>query len=107
MKALVLLAVMLFSLTACSQGPDQMSRDEAISEIRAELPVNRDEAGDLIDDICAEFSEGRGGAVIDRKAGTPYELRETFAHVILVAAKAECPENVVDAETWQRYNGWD
>lgn len=106
MRRICLLVVALFSLTACG-GSDEMTRDEAIKEIRAELPVTRDEAGDLIDNICAEFAEGRGGAVIDQKAGTPYELRETFAHVILVAAKAECPENVVDAETWQRYNGWD
>lgn len=99
--------VMALSLLGCSSSDETISREEAINQIQSDLPVNRDEAGNLIDFICGQFREGWGGAIIDRDLEFPYDQRETLSHVILLSARSECPENVVDAKAWQRYNGWD
>lgn len=104
MKLSIGIALML-GVVGC--GSD-VSRDDAISEIQDAVPgATRSEAGRMIDFICSEFDKGWGGAVITEDANVPYEERETFSYVILKAAEAECPQNVVDAETWRKYNGWN
>lgn len=104
MKIVVGLLLML-GVVGC--GSDT-SRDDAISEIQDAVPgATRSDSGRMIDFVCSEFDKGWGGAVITQEANIPYEERETFSYVILKAAEAKCPENVVDANTWREYNGWD
>lgn len=94
-------------MVGCRSGDETITRNEAIQQIREELPVTRDEAGNMIDYICGEFEEGWGGGTITNGLPLRYDMQETFAHVILLAAQSECPENIVDAKNWQEANGWD
>lgn len=106
MKKMLAMTGVLFALAAC--GSDTLSRDEAIDNIQSAVPgATRSDAGRLIDFVCDNFKEGRGGRVITEKANVPEEERETFSYVILKAAQSECPDNIVDAQNWREHNGWN
>lgn len=107
MKIFMLGLVGLLGLTACGED-ERLSRGSAITQIQNIIPgIPYDDADRLIDRICGKFEDGWGGAIITSDFNIPSELQEDFASVILLSARTECPENVRDAEQWQRHNGWD
>lgn len=104
MRKLAILTMML-ALTACG-GHVKVSQQDAIDKIRSlpHLSVDSDEeAKDLIYEVCRQFNEGWGEAIIEHDQFRGYPPDEA-RQAIDVSVSTACPEFQGDVDNYEKHN---